>query len=39
MQEDLFTIMQKTSQKLQDEFIFNMKGYGALGLKYLEVVL
>jgi len=31
MQEDLFTIMQKSSQRLQDMFIFSTKSYGGFG--------
>jgi hypothetical protein len=39
MQEDLFTIMQKSSQRLQDMFIFSTKSYRGFGTYYLTPYL
>lgn len=38
MQEDLFAIMQKSSQKLQDMFIFSTKSYGGFDFRVFQIV-
>jgi len=38
MQEDLFIIMQKSSQKLQQMFIFSTRSHRGFGTQIFEIV-